>query len=161
MESKTAEEMDWGLKKEATKEQLTALRAFVDECWIEQKRISEEEAKIKLAKEALAKREATLKEMLEAAGMKAVSGTDCEYALKEEESEAGPQSEEDWAAFKGWMKAKYPKEYETFFKMHMGSLKAFVKKERAIAKDKGQETFTIPGIPAPSKYSYLKGKAKK
>lgn len=148
-------------KKAATKEQLEQLRKLVDECWAEQTAISAAEATLKLRSDALAKKEKVIQEILEAVGMKVISGTNCDYFLKETDGEAGPQSEEDWAAFKGWMKEKYPAAYETFFKMHMGSLKAFVKKERELAAEKGDEAFAIPGIPAPAPYTYIKAKAKK
>lgn len=148
-------------KKAATKEQLEHLRKLVDECWTEQTAIETVEATIKLRKESLTKKEKVIQEILEAVGMKVISGTSCEYFLKETDGESGPQTDEDWAAFKGWMKTTYPKAYEGFFKMHMGSLKAFVKKERELAAERGDEAFSIPGIPAPAPYTYIKSKAKK
>lgn len=156
-----SDDLDWGLKKEPTKEELKQLRELVDECWQERKEIEAEQEALDARTKAVTKKEAALKEVLEDAGMEIFHGTECIYTIKEEHGERGPESDADWMLFKGWMKEKYPDAYEGFFKMHMTSLKAFVKKERSLAEDKGEEGFSIPGIPEPSPYTVIKAKAKK
>lgn len=154
------EEQDWGLDKTKTTEQLTELKGLVDQCWVERCAIDKINAELKLKEKELAKKEAIIKEVLEAVNIESFNGTDCTYSLKEESGERGPLNDEGWAEFKGWMKAKYPDAYESFFKMHLGSLKAFVKKERGLAAEKG-EGLSIPGIPEPQPFKYVKAKAKK
>lgn len=155
-------EMDWGLKEKqaAAVEQLASLKKLCDECWQEQCDIDAEEAKIAERKRALAGREKLIKDLLEEAGLDTFAASDCVYSIKEEAGIAGPASPEDWEAFKSWMKDRYPDAYEGFFKMHMGSLKAFVKKERDLAIKRGDDPH-IPGIPDPEPYQKLKAERKK
>lgn len=152
--------MDWDLNKEKSIDQLAELKGLVDECWTRRCALEKIEANLKLEEKELAKKEAIIKEVLEAVGVDSFNGTECTYALKEESGERGPLSDEGWVEFKGWMKAKYPETYESFFKMHLGSLKAFVKKERALAAEKG-EGLSIPGIPDPQPFTIIKARAKK
>lgn len=153
------EEMNWNL--EGSGAELDKVRCLADECWAERQRIKDTEAELERSKKEIAVKEAIIKEALEAAGLTAFAASLCIYEMKEEEGVAGPESDEDWVKFKGWMKEKYPEAYEGFFKMHLGSLKAFVKKEMVIARDKGETDFSIPGIPAPKPFVLLKPKARK
>lgn len=164
------EKMDWELDKKTSSEQLQQLRVLIDECWAERKEVDAEEEKIKARMEVVTRKESVIKEILEAAGLDSFPGTECVYSLKEEKGIGGPSNDEEWDRFKGWVKEKYPKAYETFFKMHMTSLKSFVSKEYAIAEKKAEEAkargeevpkFSIPGIPEPKPFNLLKPKAKK
>lgn len=162
-------EMDWGLDKKTPKETLEQLRLLIDKCWNERIAVKTETDKLEARLKVVIADEQLIKELLESAGLPSFAGTACVYELKDEINISGPQSDEDWEKFKGWVKEKYPKAYDTFFKMHMGSLKSFVGKELAIAeqkaaeaKERGEEVpkFVIPGIPEPKPFTLLKPKKK-
>lgn len=155
------EALDWGLDKRQSKEELDKLRALVDECWEESQEIKRAEDELERRRAEVSSKEKTVKEVLEASGLTMFAGTSCVYSLKEEQGIKGPETESDWAEFKAWMLAKYPEAYESFFKMHLGSLKAFVKKEIALEQERGVECPSIPGIPAPEPFVLLKSKVKK
>lgn len=152
---------DWGLDTQQTTEQLEQLRVLVDECWEEELAIKAEEAKIEQRKQQLSKKQKVVKEVLEDAKLDSFAGTNCVYQLKAEAGIYGPESDEAWLEFKGYIRKNFPPAvYESFFKMHLGSLKSFVKKEFDKLEEKGLP-LVIPGIPEPKPYTVIKAKAKK
>ena len=153
--------MDWDLGKKTSITELERIRTMVDDLWRKRGEIEDVEEEVKKSKAELAERERELHEILVDAGMTQFEGTYCVYKLREDAGVRGPQSDADWLAFKGWIRERYPEAYESFFKMNLTSLKAFVKKEFEGATKRGEFGFVIPGIPNPSPYQYLKPERKK
>lgn len=158
MQHDDAEEMDWGLNKEADAQTLERIKILAEECWRERQAIKEESDRLKERAAVVGKKERNIQELLELAKLESFEVPNIvRYEIKEDAGILGPQDDEALREFKKWYAERNPDGFDSFFKPHAGSLKAFLKKEK-MRFDAEDKPFEIPGIPPPKPYRYIKAK---
>jgi hypothetical protein len=143
-------------EKQMNEATLELCRQLAYTAWAIREDIKEKEKEINQLNEIVSQKERELQGILELANVDEFVATDCRYYLKHELGVRPPQSEDDWLVFKAYMKEKDANAYESFFKMHVTSLKAYVKKEIELAEADGNFDLRIPGLPPFSPYTYVK-----
>jgi hypothetical protein len=147
-------------QQDEQQESLQQIKERVDRCWDLRKVIKNFEAKISEEKKKLTKEETELKVIMEDAGVEVVDGEACTYKLHIDPGYKRPDNPEAEEEFRLWfLEQKGEEAYNRMFKMHASTQKAFIKKE--YEANSSDPEFSIPGVPTPSEFSYLKPKEKK
>ncbi len=152
--------IDEWISKENESVEISAkqMRCRVDECWDLKQRIKQQQALVAGMESQLDQLEAELKMWMEDAGVESADGTDCVYEIKEDPGYKAPQAIDDWIALGKYIKENYGQEtYDGMFKIHAQTAKSWIRRE--YEAHPGLD-FSIPGVPEPKPWKYVKGKKK-
>lgn len=147
-------------QEDKASETLAAVKQRVDRCWAIRKEVEEATSVLDAKKKQLVKEEAELKVVMQDAGVQLIDGEECVYEIIEDPGYQRPDTPQNEEKFRLWfIKTRGQDAYEKMFKMHASTQKSFIKQE--YLRNKDTPNFSIPGVPSPSPYEYLKPKKKK
>jgi len=142
---------------ENTASTLASLKEEVDICYELKCEIRALEKIVTQKKSDLSEKEGKLKAVMELAGVTVLPGEECIYELVEDPGYRRPTEPSEEDAFRHWFVAnKGIEAFNAMFKMNAQTQKALIRKEYEANED--VDGFSIPGVPAPLPFTYLKQK---